>query len=441
MKKKFLKLAALAMTLAMVLSACGGSSGQASPKAEDSTEAPTSAGETIHVQWGSTGMDGMAANDAWKWTAEEITKRTDGRIEIEFLNDSALGGDESLLTQMMDGVLDVASIGTSAIGKYTPLFDGMQLPFLITSYENELAMIQSDEMAAIKEAFGQEYGLRVMAIGENGLRHFASTDHAVNTPADLKGMKMRVVPGTVIADAIAVLGANPTTISYNEIYTSLQNKIIDSEEVNYSTISVQKHYVPLPILQCLPGWDSQRGYPHSSMGIALPSIENGVRAEPLQQEPGDGVGGDVGVLGLRHDRRIAALVDGEGGRHGDSAQVVHYVRSPPSSSSAGSTSRAFAMRPSVAGRVLRPDRIDLTTISDSPAAMVKSVWFMHRRAIAISSLSRSIRTLFLFAGMVTPPPSGPSVHSPVQPTAAAGLPVGQTRRCSTWQGCWRIRRT
>lgn len=240
MKKRFLKVTALAMALAMILSACGGSK---EPQKESDTQKETSTPtETIHVQWGSTGMDGMAANDTWKWAAQEITNRTNGRIQIEFLNNSALGNDESLLTQMMDGVLDVASIGTSAIGKYTPLFDGMQLPFLITSYEKELAMIQSDEMAAIKDAFCDEYGIRVMGIAENGLRHFASTDHAVNTPADLKGMKMRVVPGTVIADAISVLGANPTTISYNEIYTSLQNKIIDSEEVNYSTISVQKHY-------------------------------------------------------------------------------------------------------------------------------------------------------------------------------------------------------
>ena len=238
MKKRSLRVVTLAMALAMVLTACGGQS-----TTEQGTDQGTAeTGETVHVQWGSTGMDGMAANDAWKWAAEEITKRTDGRIEIEFLNNSALGSDESLLTQMMDGVLDVASIGTSAIGKYTPLFDGMQLPFLITSYEDELTMIQSEEMAAIKEAFQEEYGLKVMGISENGLRHFASTKHAVNTPADLKGMKMRVVPGTVIADAVAVLGANPTTISYNEIYTSLQNKIIDSEEVNYSTISVQKHY-------------------------------------------------------------------------------------------------------------------------------------------------------------------------------------------------------
>jgi len=241
MKKKFLKSITLTMALLLALSACGGGEGQTNDTPDSGNDDGPSS-EVIQIKWGSTGNDGMAANDTWKWAAEEIGKRTEGRLQVEFLNNSQLGNDESLLTQMMDGVLDVASIGTSAIGKYTPLFDGMQLPFLIDTYEKELAMIQSEEMQAIKDKFSEEYGLHVMGIAENGLRHFAATSRAVNSVSDLKGLKMRVVPGTVTAEAITAMGANATTIAYNEIYTSLQNKIIDSEEINYSTISVQKHY-------------------------------------------------------------------------------------------------------------------------------------------------------------------------------------------------------
>lgn len=265
MKKKRFSTLTVALVIILVLgallTACSSSTPSSQPGIGQSRTSGGSgaSGETIRIQWGSTGNDGMAANDTWKWAAQEIEKRTDGRIRIEVMNNSQLGNDESLLTQMMDGVLDMASLGTSAIGKYTPLFDGMQLPFLIDTYEKELAMIQSDEMTAIKEQFLNDYDLHVMALAENGLRHFATVNRAVNTAEDLKGLKMRVVPGTVTADAITAMGANATTIAYNEIYTSLQNKIIDSEEVNYSTISNQKHY---EVIGCI----SEIGmYPFSSV--------------------------------------------------------------------------------------------------------------------------------------------------------------------------------
>lgn len=281
MKKKLLKVTALAMALAMILSACGGSGTGKEPSDEGGSTADTGKpAAAIQIKWGSTGNDGMAANDTWKWAAAEITSRTEGRLQVEFLNNSQLGNDESLLTQLMDGVLDVASIGTSAIGKYTPLFDGMQLPFLIDTYEKELAMIRSEEMQAIKDAFLEEYGLHVMGITENGLRHFATTGRAINSVSDLKGLKMRVVPGTVTADAITAMGANATTIAYNEIYTSLQNKIIDSEEINYSTISVQNHYEVI-------GYVSEIGmYPFPSIAIwredFLQSLDEADRETVLQ---------------------------------------------------------------------------------------------------------------------------------------------------------------
>ncbi len=214
----------------------------AAPAAETQAAAPAAAEEVIHIKLAGTGSKGLAGSDSWAWAYEEIGKRSNGHIIIESLSDSQLGNDESVMTQCMDGVLDAIATGTSVLGKYTPLFDGIQLPFLIDNYEKEYAMFTSPEMDAIKEQFRQEYGIRIMALGESGIRHFATVGKEINTPEDLKGLKMRVVPGTVTADAMELLGANPTSIPYTEIYTSLQNKIIDSEEVNYSTINNQKHY-------------------------------------------------------------------------------------------------------------------------------------------------------------------------------------------------------
>ncbi|MDD5833203.1 MAG: TRAP transporter substrate-binding protein [Clostridiales bacterium] len=251
MKKSIALLLAAALS-ATALSGCGSSSAsspettaatQAAAETKATEEAKSEApAEVLKITVGSTGSKGLAGNDAWTWAWEEIEKRSNGHLVFESLNDSQLGNDESLLTQAMDGVLDVVGTGTSVYGKYTPLLDGIQLPFLIDSYEKEYAMFTSPEMDAIKEQIASDLGLRIMGLGESGIRHFATVGKEINTPEDLKGLKMRVVPGTVTADAMALLGASPTTIAYNEIYTSLQNKIIDSEEVNYSTINNQKHY-------------------------------------------------------------------------------------------------------------------------------------------------------------------------------------------------------
>ena len=82
----------------------------------------------------------------------------------------------------------------------------------------------------------------IVGASEFGMRHFATIDKPINTMDDLKGMKIRTGGNPVIDSALKTVGANPVNVSFTELYSALQNKVVDGEEINATSVSMQKHY-------------------------------------------------------------------------------------------------------------------------------------------------------------------------------------------------------
>ena len=102
---------------------------------------------------------------------------------------------------------------------------------------------------------------------ENGFRQFATVGHPITCVADLKGLKMRVINTNLLTSYMSALGANPTALAYTEIYSGLQNKVIDGEEINISSCASQKHYdvvnyISVANMYCFPAtyWMSGKTY-------------------------------------------------------------------------------------------------------------------------------------------------------------------------------------
>jgi tripartite ATP-independent transporter DctP family solute receptor len=164
-----------------------------------------------------------------------------------------LGDDAQILEQVMAGALELGVIGSSMMSKYTPLFDVLQIPFLLNTYEKEHKAVTSKEMKDIFKAV-ESKKIKVFAVYEFGLRHFANNSKPINTPADLTGMKLRVVPSNIILASMKALGANPTPMSYGEVYTGLQTKVIDGEEINLTSIHSEKHDEVLKYVSTVGLW-------------------------------------------------------------------------------------------------------------------------------------------------------------------------------------------
>ena len=236
-----------------VLGACGsssssapsgsssGSSSSAAP-ADKPAETEAAKGEVLKLTYATAEQANMAAGQNSYWVVEQIETRSEGMIDIDHIGESQLGNDGELILQLFDGTLDIVAIGTSAFSTYTKLFDAVQCPFLLNGYDDEYELFKSDEFMAIVAKIEEEFDIKFLGFAENGFREFATVDHPITCVADLKGLKLRVINTTILTDYMTALGVNPTILGYTEIYSGLQNGVIDGEEVNVSSCASQKHY-------------------------------------------------------------------------------------------------------------------------------------------------------------------------------------------------------
>nr|WP_326184202.1 TRAP transporter substrate-binding protein [uncultured Oscillibacter sp.] len=269
MKKRFF---ALSLTLVMVLSSLAGCGGESAtdPGTADTNEPDQSATtpvETLKLTYATAEQADMAAGQTSYWVVDQIETRSEGHIDIDHIGESQLGSDGDLIVQLLDGTLDIVAVGTSAFSTYTPLFDAIQAPFLLTGYEDEYKLFTSDEFLDIVAEVEEMFDIKFLGFAENGFRQFATVDHPITCVDDLKGMKLRVINTNILINYMTALGANPTTLAYTEIYSGLQNKVIDGEEINISSCASQKHYdvvnyISIANMYCFPAsyWMSGKTY-------------------------------------------------------------------------------------------------------------------------------------------------------------------------------------
>lgn len=231
-KSLILVLVALALTLAIA------------PACAPGGETPTTPGpsdEPIMIKYASAGAVTLPPGDTTSKWLQLIEERSNGRFVTEFYPDRQLGDDAGLLEQTMNGVI-TGNIGSAtAMALFTPRLEALQLPFLLNSYDKMQAAYATAEMNAIYKA-NEEFNIKTLTMWENGLRHFASNAGPLNSPADMSGLKVRVLPSDLQLKIFSALGANPTPMAYGELYTGLNNKVIDAVEINLTSIYSEHLY-------------------------------------------------------------------------------------------------------------------------------------------------------------------------------------------------------
>ncbi len=177
---------------------------------------------------------------AERWAAL-VKEKTEGRINIKvYPGTSLVGGDQTReFTAIRQGVIDLAvgsSINWSPQIKQLNLFS---LPFLISD-EKAMDALTHGEVAKDVFAVLEKQGVVPLAIGENGFRELSNSKLAVKSPADLKGLKIRVVGSPIFIDGFTALGANPTQMSWADAQPALATKAVDGQENPLSVFNAAK---------------------------------------------------------------------------------------------------------------------------------------------------------------------------------------------------------
>ena len=173
---------------------------------------------------------------------DRIKEATGGRVEINLFPANQLGSDTDLLGQIRNGAIDYLNIAASVLATLVPTTGIVNTGFAFDSYDAVWKAMDGDLGKFVK---GEVEGVGVLQIGkswDNGFRQLTSSTREIKTPDDLKGFKMRVPAAPILTSLFQALGAGPTPINFNEVYSALQTKVVEGQENPLAIIATAKLY-------------------------------------------------------------------------------------------------------------------------------------------------------------------------------------------------------
>ena len=176
------------------------------------------------------------------WAAK-VKEKTNGRINIKlYPGVSLIQGDQTReFSALRQGVIDMAIGSTINWSPQVKQLNLFSLPFLFPDYAAVDAVTQGDVGKSIFQTL-EKAGVVPLAWGENGYREISNSKHAIKSPADLKGLKIRVVGSPLFLDTFTALGANPTQMSWADAQPAMASGAVDGQENPISVYQAAKLY-------------------------------------------------------------------------------------------------------------------------------------------------------------------------------------------------------
>ena len=158
-----------------------------------------------------------------------VEEKSGGKITVEVYNNSILGADRQLFESLQMNTVQGSFGPLSVLASFAPDFSVVDAPFLFKDRKTAYAALDGDFGALLAKTLPQK-GMRLLGYGENALRNISTSTRPVEKLEDMKGLKIRVMEAPVYINTMKALGANPTPMAFNELYTALQQKTVDGQD-------------------------------------------------------------------------------------------------------------------------------------------------------------------------------------------------------------------
>jgi len=173
--------------------------------------------------------------------ASEVEKRTQGRYRIDQYPDAALGGEVEMMKGVRLGTVDLAFITGAPMPNFVPEIGVFGIPFLIRDAQHAYSVLDGPlGQQLLKKFEGKD--IIALAWGENGMRHITNSKRSIQTPDDLRGLKLRVPQSDVMVQGFDALGADTHPLAFPDVYGALQTGRFDAQENPIATIIASKFY-------------------------------------------------------------------------------------------------------------------------------------------------------------------------------------------------------
>lgn len=204
--------------------------------------APASAQKVLkyaHFQPAKEDQPKHAAALAFK---EHVERATNGSVRIEIYPAGQFGKDQPTMEGVKLGTLELAVAHDGAIATVHKPIGVLGIPFLYENHEHAWRVYDSAWLDAFSADMVKKQGIRLLGLADNGVRHFTNSMRPIRTPADMKGMKIRIQPSPVFKTLVESLGASPSAIPWAELPAALQQKVVDGQENGVTNILAASLY-------------------------------------------------------------------------------------------------------------------------------------------------------------------------------------------------------
>jgi len=170
-----------------------------------------------------------------------LENKSNGTLKVKIFPDGQLGSEREVLELLQIGSVAATKVSAATLSNFVPEYHLLGIPYLFRDKQHLFDVLEGPIGKSILEK-GSRFWLRGLCYYDAGSRSFYTSDKAIRTPDDLKGLKIRVMNNQMAINMVNALGASATPLSYSELYTAMQQGVVDGAENNPPSFVSSNHY-------------------------------------------------------------------------------------------------------------------------------------------------------------------------------------------------------
>ena len=194
--------------------------------------------QALELKFGHVGSPGSIFDLSAREFARRVEEKLKGKATVQVYGSSQLGDDTELLQKVKLGTLDFA-LPSTVMSSVVPAYGLFEMPYLVANREH-MKKIEKEIVWPRLAPLAEKAGYKVIAVWENGFRQITNNVHPIQTPEDLKGIKLRVPKGKWRVKMFQAYGASPSAMGLSEVFVALQTGVMDGEENPLTQIYTSK---------------------------------------------------------------------------------------------------------------------------------------------------------------------------------------------------------
>ncbi|WP_298503616.1 TRAP transporter substrate-binding protein [uncultured Maribacter sp.] len=170
-----------------------------------------------------------------------LNEKSGGKMNVKIFPDGQLGSEREALELLQIGSVAITKVSAATLSNFVPEYHVLGIPYLFKDKQHQFAVLEGEVGKSILQK-GEKFWLRGLCYYDAGSRSFYTSNKAVRTPEDLKGLKIRVMNNQMAINMVNALGGSATPMSFGELYTAIQQGVVDGAENNAPSFVSSNHY-------------------------------------------------------------------------------------------------------------------------------------------------------------------------------------------------------